>query len=365
MELRQQIQDLLNEIADQSPTVGCEKFPSKTIDRKLCKLLSQRQYRRLFVPVLIKVLDTKKKKWSEAISKEEQKKIFDTLTILKNLDPDREWQFPGIGGDKILYGTIEEFINTRLSDLAFVYMQDEGGNLLWNPVNKLDTNYKDSVNFIMDIIRMAKTFDVNRLYNQLVNGDKSGLVALLKKIESFPDLIYNKLLSDPTPYTINSLYYSKQGEEIEEFIMNLLVKDGWTLIHRGGDGDPIDVMLGIDLIMEKNGQVQTIQCKKVWNIEKLDKTTMNPVEGAYRITGKPYISKQRNVDLVGYGTLDGKGIVAERQKEVKKIGSEFQYTDKMVLPSPVGKSAYFYIDNNSVITSTKNIEDLKPENLEN
>ena len=97
---------------------------------------------------------------------------------------------------------------------------------------------------------------------------------MLNKIELFPDVIYNKLLSDPTPYTINSLYYSKQGEEIEEFTE--FISERWMdIIHRGGDGDPIDVMLGIDLIMEKNGKVQTIQCKKVWNIEKLDKTTMN------------------------------------------------------------------------------------------
>ena len=73
-------------------------------------------------------------------------------------------------------------------------------------------------------------------------------------------------------------------------------------------------MLGIDLVMEKNGKIQTIQCKKVWNIEKISSTLMNVDEGAFRVTGKPYISKQRNVDLVGYGTLDGKGIVALKDK---------------------------------------------------
>ena len=356
MDLKKQIRSLLREFAKNDKTSGCERFPSRSIDNKLCKLLSQRKYRRLFVPVLIKVLDTKKRKWSEAIPEKDQKKVFDTLLRLRDLDPDRLWQFPDIGGKGNLNGTIDRFINTRLSELAFVYMMDEGGNLLWNPVNKLDTNYKDSVNFIMDIIRMAKTFDTKRIYDQLLNDDVSSLTNLLKNIENFPEQVYDRLLTDPTPYTINSIYYSLQGEDIEEFIMNLMIEDGWTLIHRGGDGDPIDVMLGIDLIMEKNGQVRTIQCKKVWNIEYISSTMMNVDEGAFRVTGNPYVSKQKNVDFVAYGTLDGKGIVAERQREVKKIDNKFTYTDKMVLPTPVGKARYFYIDKEAVITNTKNIE---------
>ena len=358
MNLRDKIKDLLREFAKDDSTSGCERLPQRSVDRKLCKLLSQRRYRKLFVPVLIKVLDTKKNKWSEAIPEKDQKKVFDTLMVLKDLDPEREWQFPDVGGKGIMYGTIDKFINTRLSELAFVYMMDEGGNLLWNPVNKLDTNYKDSVNFVMDIIRMAKTFSSERIYNDLMNNDTTSLKNLLSRIEEFPEQIYDRLLTDPKPYTINSLFYSKQGEEIEGSIMELLQADGWNLIHRGGDGDPIDVMLGIDLVMEKNGKIQTIQCKKVWNIEKISSTLMNVDEGAFRVTGKPYISKQRNVDLVGYGTLDGKGIVAERQREVKRVGNEFEYTDKMVLPTPLGKAAYFYIDNDAVITKTDNISDL-------
>lgn len=363
MELKYKIRGLLKEFAKNDGSSGCERFPSRSVDNKLCKLLSQRKYRRLFVPVLIKVLDTKKKKWSEAIPEKDQKRVFDTLTVLRDLDPEREWQFPDIGGKGIMYGTIDKFINTRLSELAFVYMMDEGGNLLWNPVNKLDTNYKDSVNFIMDIIRMAKTFDSQRMYDELMAGDDSSLKSLLSRIEQFPEQIYDKLLTDPKPYTLNSLFYSRQGEDIEQFIMEIMEKDGWKLIHRGGDGDPIDVMLGIDLVMEKNGQVRTVQCKKVWNIEKIPSTVMNVEEGAYRITGKPYISKQRNVDFVGYGTLNGEGIVSERQREVIKVGKDFEYTDKMVLPTPLGRGAYFYIDNDAVITNTLNIDDISQENV--
>ena len=130
---------------------------------------------------------------------------------------------------------------------------------------------------------------------------------------------------------------------------------GWNIIHRGEGGDPIDVLLGIDIIVEKGGEIKTVQCKKVWNIQLEPTTLMKPEEGAYRITGQPYVSKQRNLDFVGYGTEAGEVIVAKRQNEVIRKDNQYQYTDKLVLPSPQGKSKYFYIDKESVIAKSKNL----------
>ena len=93
-----------------------------------------------------------------------------------------------------------------------------------------------------------------------------------------------------------------------------------------------------------DGEIVTIQCKKVWDIERLSRTLMNPEMGAYKVNGKPYVSKQRNLDYVGYGTKDGKVIVAKRQNEVIRQGNEYIYTNKKVLPTPPGKSSQFYID---------------------
>jgi hypothetical protein len=47
--------------------------------------------------------------------------------------------------------------------------------------------------------------------------------------------------------------------------------------------------------------------------------------------------------------------VAKRQREVIRQGNQYAYTDKMKLPTPQGKSKYFYIDKNSVITSSPNL----------
>jgi hypothetical protein len=119
----------------------------------------------------------------------------------------------------------------------------------------------------------------------------------------------------------------------------------------GGGGDPIDILLGIDLIMlSPEGELVTIQCKKVWSIIDEETTMLNPEKGAFKINGKPYVSKQRNLDYVGYGTLAGKGIVAERQYDVVRQGNDYTYdTNKKVLPTPLGNSPVFYIDKSAVI----------------
>jgi len=363
--IRDNIRLILREFAEELEPMGCEIYPPRSIDRKLCKLLRtnkiKNNFRREFTSVIMRVLESKRRKWSEVIPKTEQDKIFKVLDILKYIHPNRKWQFPSINGNRPMYGTIDDFIKKSFSELAFIYSTDDKNNFQWESVNKLDTNYTDTVNFIMDIIRMSRTFNTEKVYNSLINGDHTVLMEVLNKVKEFPDQVYDKLLKDPSRYVVNSSYYSKQGEDVEQFVLELMLKDGWSLIHKGGNGDPIDVLLGIDLIMEKNGQVKTIQCKKVWNIDYVTKTMMNPNEGAYLLKGKPYISKQRNLDFVGYGTLNGEAVVAKRQREVKRVDNEYIYMDKDTLPRPVGNAPYFYIDNSSVITKTPNINEITRE----
>jgi hypothetical protein len=130
-----------------------------------------------------------------------------------------------------------------------------------------------------------------------------------------------------------------------------------TLSSSIASAKQLQSLLGIDLIMgSPGGKIVTIQCKKVWDIIKEPKTLMNPDEGAYRVDGKPYVSKQRNLDYVGYGTIGygikkSKVIVAKRQNDLIKQGDEYIYIDKKVLPTPQGNSSRFFIDIGSVITT--------------
>ncbi len=339
---------------DVQKPLGCRKYPTGSSEYKLCVHLNSSTYRELITPILMGVLDSKKRKWGEVIPEDQQSVIFDVLGKLKQLDPDRKWQWPSPNPrGRFMTGTIDEFIKTRLPELAFIYDMEHGTK--WSPINKLDTNYSDAALLITDIIYKSQSFNADEVLSDLKDNNTSKLNSVLNTIQKYGDLIYDKYLKDPTMYTQNSVFNSMQGEQIEDFVVNEMKNKSWNLIHKGEGGDPIDVLLGIDIIMEKGGEIVTIQCKKVWNIQYEPTTLMNPNEGAYRLTGQPYVSKQRNLDFVGYGTDSGEVIVAKRQREVIRQGNQYAYTDKMKLPTPQGKSKYFYIDKNSVITTSPNL----------
>jgi hypothetical protein len=321
---------------------GCVKYVNGSASKNLCNKLNKSLYRKITFPLIRKVFDMKKQKWNEVMSPEEQERTLSTLSRLKDLDPARKWQWPSETGG-ISYGTIDEFINNRIPELGFLY-KERDGNLEWDPVNKLDTNYSDLAVLITDVVEKSKTFTSEDLLTDLNNGNTKTLQNVVDAVGQYPEVLYDKFISNSDLYTTQSLYYSLQGEEVEDFVLDSMLNCGWDLIHQGGGGDIIDVFLGIDLIMEKGGELKTIQCKKVWGIKNIPSTLMNPDIGAYRIVGNVYVSKQRNIDLVGYGTLVGETIIGGRQREVVLKDKEYTYTDKMVLPKPEG-SKYFYVDN--------------------
>ena len=332
--------------------IGCAAYNPKSLEKKFCSKLDNSEYRSILYPFITKLLESKKKKWIESISEHELVETFLILNRLRKLDPDKKWQYPcNLNASKICYGTISDFINGPLKELAFIYDKDQ-----WSQINKLDTNYSDSAVLITDIIRDAKTLDMEKIYQDLMNNDKSSLENAVKIASNYPDVIYNKYLVGAHKYSQKSLHNSKEGADVEKTIVKLMTYNNYKLIYPlsgnvGGGGDPIDILLGIDLIMlSPEGNLVTIQCKKVWSIINEETTMLNPEKGAFKINGKPYVSKQRNLDYVGYGTLDGEAIVAERQSEVVRQGNSYVYNvNKKVLPTPLGNSPVFYIDKSAVI----------------
>lgn len=347
------------QINDTVPSVikkplGCRKYSVGTDSFNLCKELNEKKYRAIIYPVVDKILNTQKKKWIDVMSENERQLIFDVLYRLKTEHPNKRWYWPPINGtNRTMSGTIDEFIENRLPYLSFVYDIDSGNK--WSQVNKLDTNYSDSAVFITDIVDDSRTLSSSIIYNDLIRGNTSSLEHAVNTISNYPEFIYNKYLKDPVKYTENSIYNTHQGDEIENSVIILMMDNGFELVHKGTGGDPIDVLLGIDVIMEKDGQLYTVQCKKVWKIEFESKTILNPDTGAYKVSGNPYVSKQKNLDLVAYG--DGKDsiIVAKKQREVIQRGTKFEYGDKLILPTPLGSSSVFYIDSDSVVIKSNNL----------
>jgi Holliday junction resolvase-like predicted endonuclease len=328
---------------------SCDKF--KGNDKKLCKKLSNSSYRHITTPIISNILDIKKRKWNEAVPKEEQDKIFNVLLKLKDSEPGKIWRWANTNKNnkRPEQGTIDEFMMTRLPELSFVYTDGE-----WDPINKLDTNYSDTAVLITDIIlkRYGKDF-VEEILNSLISGDTSKLKEVIQDIDNNKEELFNEIETNKLKYVSNSLYNTYQGEMIEQFVEKFMETKGFKLIHRGGGGDPLDVLMGIDLIMEKDGKIYTLQAKKVHQIEFIPSTLMNPKTGAYKILANKnlYVSKQPNLDYVGYGTEDGSILVAEKQFDIKKTddGKDFIYIDKKVFGQPKKEGGYNSYDKGSIL----------------
>ena len=317
---------------------------------------NQQKYKQsIMFPLVSAIVNHKKDKWVDAVGVEEIKRVHDVLDKLHAIDPTKQYRWPEhlddlTAGRRASYrnGTPIEF-KDRLKDQAFLYDVDDSDVKQWLSVNKLDGNYADASKFITDIIIEYYGLDtVRKIVDELKNNNRTELLNVVQQLQTYEEgIIFDTFLKDDTEYDKWATYYSEQGEQVENFVADALTQNGYEIIHQGGGGDPIDVLLGIDLIVSKGGGIHTCQVKKVAGIDHQAETTLKTCEdgGAYRVSpgGKLSIRQQQNLDWVGYGTLDGKAIVSARQNEVTGTWAEknFAYSDKKVLPLGYG---YFFID---------------------
>ena len=317
---------------------------------------NQQKYKQsIMFPLVSSIVNHKKDKWVDAVGEDEIRRVHDVLDKLHDIDPNKQYRWPEhlddlTAGKRATYknGTPIEF-KDRLKDQAFLYDVDNSDVKQWLSVNKLDGNYADASKFITDIIIEYYGLDmVKTIVDELKNNDRKTLLYVVQQLQTYQEgAIFDAFLKDDTEYDKWATYYSEQGEQVENFVADALIQDGYEIIHQGGGGDPIDVLLAIDLIVTKGGNIYTCQVKKVAGIEHQAKTTLKTCEegGAYRVSpgGKLSIRQQQNLDWVGYGTLGGKAIVSARQQEVTGTWAEknFAYGDKKVLPLGYG---YFFID---------------------
>ena len=317
---------------------------------------NQQKYKQsIMFPLVSSIVNHKKDKWIDAVGEVEIKRVHDVLDKLHAIDPTKQYRWPEhlddlTAGKRASYrnGTPIEF-KDRLKDQAFLYDVNDNDVKQWLSVNKLDGNYADASKFITDIILEYYGVDtVRKIVDELKNNDRTTLLDVVQQLQTYEEgAIFDAFLKDDTEYDKWATYYSEQGEQVENFVADALTQDGYEIIHQGGGGDPIDVLLAIDLIVTKGGNIYTCQVKKVAGIEHQSKTTLKTCEegGAYRVSpgGKLSIRQQQNLDWVGYGTLGGKAIVSARQEEVTGTWAEknFAYGDKKVLPLGYG---YFFID---------------------
>jgi hypothetical protein len=118
---------------------------------------------------------------------------------------------------------------------------DSDGN--YDPVNKLNTNWSDIAELIYDILELNGNAD--DLLKIRYSDIKSYLKNYFDKIDVEP--ILNTI--DIRKYIQNNRVKSIIGEEAENFVRDCFIMKGMNCIFQGGDGDPIDMVYGIDLIL--------------------------------------------------------------------------------------------------------------------
>lgn len=128
----------------------------------------------------------------------------------------------------------------------------------WHPVNKLNTNYADLADLITEYL-IKNNNEIQQLYNLSVNEIRE---YLMDNRDVFKELLIRYFdVEDLKDFTYNIKRLSKIGLRVENAVKRILENAGMTTLYQGGDGDFIDMIYGVDLIMSKSDKIYTVQIK--------------------------------------------------------------------------------------------------------
>lgn len=159
-------------------------------------------------------------------------------------------------------GKVEDIIkktdNTYYSDklVRACLVKNKSGD--WSFVNKLNSNYSDISELLTTLflkggqIEKLSTMNTTEIRNYLLTLKGNTILKLLKKYFTYEDY---------EDYTYNTRTNTMIGDNIEDLTLKLLIREGYSLLYRGSNGDFIDMMYGVDFIMEKSGEIVLVQVK--------------------------------------------------------------------------------------------------------
>ena len=193
--------------------------------------------------------------WTDKISFKEVANFNKGLDLLNKSSMDKnwikermQWKLPG--------GKIE---NARL-------VKDNLGE--WHPVNKLNTNHSDLSDMLTELIIRSLKHNPEKgeiAYNNIMNDVKGTLLSWKPNMKKLLEKYFIELgegLDDFKKFTRFSKKFSSIGEANEDKIVTYLEENGFKILYQGGNGDFIDMIFGVDLIVFKEEfEIKTIQVK--------------------------------------------------------------------------------------------------------
>lgn len=266
-----------------------------------------------------KILRIKSKRWIDCVDEKTKNKTIEICDLIRKVRPD-------------LSSKVDRF----LKDLPNKYLIYDENNQ-WDPINKLNTNRSDSAVLIADIIEKSKKYDLRKMYYELMKTNYDPLKDLLNDMSKHPNFIWDKFLISKEKYTANIIKNSKEGEDIENFVMDEYIKMGYDIIYKGGDGDLIDMEFGVDLIVKKGNKYNFVQVKKVSSIENVEFENENYT----KIKGDVSILNFSLIDTVAYGTLEGNVFIGSKIEFYHKKDKGFIKKIGLPIPEKIYKSEVF------------------------
>ncbi len=130
-------------------------------------------------------------------------------------------------------------------------------------VNKLNTNYGDLSELLTKVL---VGLNLTYLADSSIDTIKSVLLESKPDIEKYIRDYFN--IDEMKSFTRNSKVTSKIGDRSEEYVKSVLEKFGMKTLYQGGDGDFVDMVFGIDLIMEYKDRIIICQVKSNSNTAK-------------------------------------------------------------------------------------------------
>lgn len=231
-------------IPDKSDYKTCQRFSGSPQKMLVCKKISSLKTW-LFKDSglgLMKIIDQKKKNLESDIPDYLKEKFLEGANLLH-----------AIG--KINQKELDNFITRHVQDKKQVYIDG-----LWQPINKLNTNYFDLAELLTDLIYRGGE-KAKPTIQHVISDPEKGLLKikpyLVRLIDNY--FVNSEELHD---YTKNTLKKSEEGEKAEAKVKEILEEFGFKTDYEGGNGDMIDMVFGTDLIMSspKFG-TKTIQVK--------------------------------------------------------------------------------------------------------
>lgn len=159
-----------------------------------------------------------------------------------------------------------------------IYFEDE-----WSWLNKISTNVYAHVNLIADYFEF--------LYDYEDDFKKIAYPLLEWGLEDFKETIKQYIHLDREEYGFDFLIFlgvlypdpvelvkyvriiqrnTEKGDTHEQRAIEYCERRGWRIMYQGSNGDLIDIILGIDIIIQKETTIKTVQVKS-YSVKYIDK----------------------------------------------------------------------------------------------